>query len=330
MADIAERMPENRPEKWPLSAAQKGIWLGQQLSPQSPLYNTAECVEISGCLDPEVFERSLRQMVTEAETLNLRFDIEKAEPVQSVEANLNWALPFLDLRSKADSRQAAWDWMKQNLSQRANLRTGELFAQALIQIAPDRYLWYQRIHHIAIDGYGYSLLGRRVADIYTALVQGQAVPPSPFASLRAVLAEDIAYQASEQKQRDRTYWLKALAAAPAPVSLSSKTSPASALCLHQSSTLPPEVFAHLQTVARQTQASWPDILLAVTAIYLYQVTGAAALIIGLPLMGRLGSAALRVPTMVMNIVPLRVSVRPDSCFSDLVKQIRQRLLAMRP
>ncbi|NJL85993.1 MAG: hypothetical protein HC886_08430 [Leptolyngbyaceae cyanobacterium SM1_1_3] len=48
---------------WPLSAAQQGIWLGQQLHPHSPIYNTAECLEICGSLDVSLFERSLRQMV---------------------------------------------------------------------------------------------------------------------------------------------------------------------------------------------------------------------------------------------------------------------------
>lgn len=330
MIDVAENMLKASAETWPLSAAQKGIWLGQQLSPQSPLYNTAECYEISGWLDLAVFERSLRQTVAEAETLNLRFDIEKAEPVQVVETNLAWPLQFLDLQSQADPRGAAWAWMEQTLKERANLRTGDLFAQALIQIAPDRYLWYLRIHHIAIDGYGYSLLLRRAAQIYTALMQGQTAPPSPFGSLPAVLAEDAAYQTSEQKQRDRTYWLNELAAAPAPVSWSPKTAPASGLCLRQRSTLPPEVFERLQAITHQSQTAWPDMLLAVTAVSLHRATGATELIFGLPMMGRLGSAALRVPAMVMNIVPLRLSVRSGSCFLDLVKQIGQRLQAMQP
>ena len=42
----------------PLSAAQAGIWLGQQLDPSNPAYNTGECIEILGAVDPAAFERA--------------------------------------------------------------------------------------------------------------------------------------------------------------------------------------------------------------------------------------------------------------------------------
>jgi len=326
MTDIAE----NLQGIWPLSAAQKGIWLGQQLDLQSPLYNTAECIEILGPLDRVVFEQSLRQMVAEAETLNLRFDVKEADSIQYLDPTLSWNLQYFDLSSSEDPWLAARDWMRQDLKQTVNLQAEKPFAQALIQAASDRYFWYQRIHHVAIDGYGTSLLVKRVAEIYTAAIGGQPLPPSPFGRLQAVLEEDFAYQTSEQKQRDRAYWRGELENGPEPVSFCHKTASASTLCLRQSNDLSPEAFARLQTVARQMGASWGDLLLAVIAVYLHRVTGAADLILGLPMMGRLGSAALRVPAMVMNIVPLRVFVPPGIRFSDLVAQIGQRLREMRP
>jgi nonribosomal peptide synthetase MxcG len=76
--------------------------------------------------------------------------------------------------------------------------------------------------------------------------------------------------------------------------------------------------------------SWADFILAAIAAYLHLTTEASELIFGLPVMGRLGSAALRVPTMVMNIVPLYVSVQTDSSFTMLSRQIGQRLREIRP
>ncbi|EDX86939.1 amino acid adenylation domain protein [Synechococcus sp. PCC 7335] len=336
MTDVAEKniakkntAKENQ-LNWPLSAAQKGIWLGQQLNPQSAIYNTAECLELIGDLDPVLFERAVRQMVAEAETLNLCFTVADQSPVQSVAENLKWRLTHLDLSGDDHAEQAAWNWMRQDLSQQTHLGANPLFAQALIRVASDRHFWYQRIHHIAIDGYGSSLLLRRAAEIYTRLKQRQPVSLSPFASLRAVIEEDIVYQKSEQKARDRSFWLQALEGAPEPVSLSCKPMPASDVCLRQKSALPSEVFQQLKTVAQQNGAAWSDLLLAVTAVYLHQATSADDLTLGVPMMGRLGSASLRVPAMVMNIVPLRVLISPDICFLELVEPIRQQLRSIRP
>ncbi len=316
--------------KWPLSAAQKGIWLGQQLDPESPTYNTAECLDITGPLDPVVFERSLRQTVAEAETLNLRFDTQDGEPIQYVDFSLDWSLQYLDFSSQDHPIPAAWDWMRQELKQTIDLHSEKPFAQALIRVAPEHHFWYQRIHHAVIDGYGFSLLSRRVAEIYTAAIGGKSIPKCPFGSLQRVLEEDFAYQTSQQKQRDRDYWLHVMAMLGEPASLSGSTAPTSTFCQRQSDVLASESFDRLQTVARKMEASWPDLLLATTAVYLHRVTGATDSILGLPMMGRLGTAALRVPAMVMNIVPLRVLVHPGMHFSDLVAQIGKHVREMRP
>lgn len=322
--------PSDTCKRRPLSAAQEGIWLGQQLYGRRPLYNTAECVEIHGSLDWELFETSLRQTVSEAETLHLRFDVEEGTPYQYCDRSLPWQLQQLDFSDATQPRQAAWDWMRQNLQQTVNLSHEKPFAQALIRLAPDRHLWYQRIHHAVIDGYGTSMLLRRVSEVYSALSQGQAVTASPFAGLSGVIEEDIAYQTSSQFERDRQYWLDAMQDAPEPVRLTPQTAPASDLALRQSAVLPTETFAQLQEVSRQAQASWADLLLAATAIYLHRCRGATEIILGVPMMGRLGSAALRVPAMVMNIVPLRVSVTTDSSFAQVASQIAQRLRDLRP
>lgn len=315
---------------WPLSAAQAGIWLGQQLHPHSSLYNTAEYVEICGSLDVTLFERSLRQMVMEAETLNLRFERRGEEPMQYLDARLPWRLQYLDLSSATNPRQTAQDWMQQDLKQTVDLSADCLFAQALIRVAPEHYFWYQRIHHIAIDGYGTTLLIRRVAELYTVLSQGKPATPSPFGPLRTVLEEDFAYQTSAQRQDDCTYWLTALKGAPAPVSFTAQTAPVSTVSLRYSDHLPVETVNPLKQVAQSLGASWPDVLLATIVVYLHRVTGATDLTLGMPMMGRLGSAALRVPAMVMNIVPLRVWVSPGIPFSSLVNQVREQLQASRP
>src|SRR5687767_11040472 len=47
----------------PLTAAQAGIWAGQQLDPTSPAYNAAEYIELRGPLDVPRFTAALRQTV---------------------------------------------------------------------------------------------------------------------------------------------------------------------------------------------------------------------------------------------------------------------------
>lgn len=323
-------MRDPRCARWPLSAAQYGIWLGQQIDPASPLYNAGECIEICGSLDPSAFEVAVRQAVAEAEALHMRFFKEEDGPRQFLDPASDWRMHVIDVSAEPDAWVAAEAWMRADLASVVDLGQGPLFTEALFKAAPDRHLWYQRAHHIALDGFGFSLIARRVAEIYTAHIGGRPCAGGAFGSLRQVIEEDLAYRASQNLERDRAFWSQRFADRPRPVSLSDRTSLASRSALRRTAYLPPSTMEGLQAAARGAGASWPDVVVAATAAYLHRLTGAPEVVLGLPVMGRLGSVSLRVPSMVMNIVPLRVTVHPDASLSEIIRHVAQEMRAIRP
>ncbi len=79
--------------------------------------------------------------------------------------------------------EAAKAWMKNDLSMPVDLKKDTLFTEALIQVENNRFFWYQRIHHIVMDGYGFSLLSQKVANEYTSLIEETNKNEKPFGSL---------------------------------------------------------------------------------------------------------------------------------------------------
>lgn len=321
-------MQASREAPLPLSAAQHGIWLGQQLDRHSPVYNAAECIEIRGPVDRALFESALRQAVREAEALHARFIPGEDGPRQILAPSQEWMLQAVDLRGTPDPWQAAQEWMREDLSWPVELSRGPLFAQALLQAAPDRFFWYQRVHHIALDGYGFSLLSRRVAELYTALASGRPVAGG-FGSLRAVLDEDAAYVAGPQCALDRAFWMERFSDRLTPVSLATPA-PMSARFVRQTRPLSLEEMDRLKATAARAGLNWSDLVLAATAAWLHQRTQAPEVVLGLPVMSRLGSAALRVPCMAMNIVPLRVRIQPEAGLLEVARGVAAELRAIRP
>jgi nonribosomal peptide synthetase DhbF len=190
-----------------LSTAQTGIWYAQQLDPKNPIYNTGEFVQINGDLNLELFEQALRAVIGEAESLHAQFHEDQQGLWQTFAPNHDWPLHVIDLRGQANPLARAHEWMQQNLAQPIDLQRDPLFTQALFLIEPQHYLWYQRIHHIAIDAFGLALIERRVAELYTALLNGSDTGRT-FASMEQLLAEHEQYQQSEHRLRDRAYWLE--------------------------------------------------------------------------------------------------------------------------
>lgn len=204
-----------------------------------------------------------------------------------------------------------------------------LFNEALFIAEPDRFFWYQRIHHIAIDGFGFSLIAQRVASTYTALMKGQSVTDRSFGSLQAILEEDTDYRASEQYEKDRQFWLDRFADGPEVVSLADRAPRTSNSFLRQTAYLPLSDVNALKESARYFSGSWHEVVIAVSAVYVHRMTGSGDVVLGLPMMGRIGSASLNVPAMVMNLLPLRLSVSSSMSFSELIQQISREIRSIR-
>ncbi|MFF5897191.1 amino acid adenylation domain-containing protein [Streptomyces argenteolus] len=320
-AAAAGRTPAGEPPVLPLTAAQSGMWFAQSLDPLSPAQNTAECLEIEGPLDPELFARALRRVTSEAEALRVRVEDSPEGPRQRVLASVELPLTTRDLRGAADADARAGEWMRADLAEPFDLTAGPLFRHALFRVGEERWLWYQRIHHLVMDGFGYSLLVRRTAEVYTALARGTEPGPRTFGSLADLVAEDEAYRSSEAFEADRTHWNEAFADRPEVPRLAGRGALPSKSFLRRTAHLGPEATEGVRDLAGQLRATWPDVLIAAQALYTSRATGRREVVLGLPMMGRMGSVSLRVPGMVMNVLPLRLEVSPGATFAELVRQV---------
>ncbi|GAX58148.1 non-ribosomal peptide synthetase [Streptomyces olivochromogenes] len=315
----------------PLLAGQEGIWTGQQLDPDSPAYNTAEYVLIEGPVDTAVFDEALHHVVAETEALNVAFVVDdQGRPWQAAAPVGDWRLHTEDLTTEPAPHAAALAWMTEDMARPVDLARGPVFGHALLRTAPEQYLWYHRVHHIALDGFGLSLVARRVAQVYTALTAGDPVQDSGFGTLASVRDEERAYRDSPRFAKARAYWADRFADRPPVATPAGRTALPARTFHRRVAELDTTETKALRAVARDLKLTWSEVLLAVTAAQLHQATGAPEIVLSLPAMGRLGSVSLRVPCMVRNILPLRVAVtRPDS-LRDLAARISSELRAGLP
>ncbi|MFI6938385.1 amino acid adenylation domain-containing protein [Streptomyces sp. NPDC050418] len=313
----------------PLLAAQSGIWHAQRLDPANPVLNTGDRIEITGPLDTELFERALRQGVAEADTLNLAFAEEADGPVQRIVRARDWTLERLDLRGESDPRATAEAWMRADLERPVDPVSGPLMTQALVRIDDDTHWWYQRVHHIAVDAYALTLHCARVAALYTALVKGETPEPNAFGSLGALVAEEQAHSGSEQHTADREFWRTRFADRPRPVTLSDRPAAPARHVLRRVRDLAAGEGDRLAEAAQAVKATWAELVIAATAGYTHRITGAEDIVLGLPLMNRRGPEALRTPAMLVNVMPLRIAVRPSDTGAELLRRVVLELRAVR-
>lgn len=180
-----------------------------------------------------------------------------------------------------------------------------------------------------MDGYGFSLLSQKVANEYTSLIEETNKNEKPFGSLAKVVQEDIEYRESKQFQEDRTFWLEKFADEPEVVSLAERAPRTSNGFSRETAYLSSSSTKTLLEEINISLTSWPEFIVAVTSIYMHKLTGENDIVLGLPMMGRLGSVSIHTPSMVMNLVPLRITVTPNITLAELLQQVSKEIRDVR-
>ncbi|WP_436770817.1 amino acid adenylation domain-containing protein [Yinghuangia sp. YIM S09857] len=310
----------------PLTAAQRGVLTGHLIAPAPGAYNIAEHVRIDGELRTDVFESALRRAVGEADALNMRIVDGPSGPGQIPGAAAPWTPHFLDLRAAADPEAAARAWMADDVAAAVDPFGAEpLFAHAVLRTGTDAHLWYHRVHHVLLDGFGAAMVMRRVAAVYTALAAGAEPEPSRFGRLTAVLDEEAAYLRSSRRRESRAFWTAHLAGRPPAIGLGRTAAHPSLRTLRRGVALPPAVVDRIRGLARAQRTTWPVVVAAGAGMVLCRRAGAHETVVGFPMMNRIGTAALRVPAMVLNVLPLRIRVETPDTLSDVAARVAGEL-----
>ncbi|MGH3757813.1 amino acid adenylation domain-containing protein [Actinophytocola sp.] len=298
----------------PLTGAQAGVWYAQQVEPDTTAFNIALYLDIRGAVDLDRLAAAIATAVAEAECLHVCFETRFDDaPRQHPGPPGEISVPLLDFRSVADPEAAALAWAFEDRARPIDLTRGPLFRHALLRVGDDRVWWHQRYHHIVIDGVGVTLLARRAAQRYAG-----TGPPAVDWPLARLTAADEAYRASPRYAVDRAYWLARFAEAPEPARLLDRASAPVDRIERRRSTLDGERAARLRAYAERAGTRLSRVLIAAVAGYTHRVTGAADVVLGLPVTGRAGVAQRTVPGMVSNVLPLRVRVPARGTLGDVV------------
>ncbi|WP_275562196.1 non-ribosomal peptide synthetase, partial [Streptomyces sp. 5-6(2022)] len=311
-----------------LTAAQEGMWFAQRLARDETAHWAVSFVEIHGPVDVDLFDQAVRQLLAEDGAARLRF----VETPDGIRQRFGPAAPLrvVDISHERDPYAAMRAWIRDDLARPVDLEHGPNHATALFRAATDHFYWAEAFHHCLHDAYANQLTAGRLAEIYTALVDGEPGTGTPLPAFHRLVDADQAYRASEAYARDREFWQEELAGLPEPVSLTSRTASASPTNVRLTVDLPAEDATRLRATAERVGVRWSAFAIAATAQYLYRMTGSREIVLGLPVANRTTPETRSIPGTVSNILPLRLTVDPGMGQAAFVRHTADRVrLALR-
>ncbi|MEV6908770.1 amino acid adenylation domain-containing protein [Amycolatopsis sp. NPDC051071] len=337
-ADVRLRPPllrlEDRPDRLPLSYAQRRMWFIHKFDGPSSTYNIPLALRLKGELDAEALAESVRDVVARHESLRTVF-AEDAEgvPYQRVlpvgEARVE--VPLVEVApSKLD------DAVAEAVAYPFVLATDVPLRPRLIRFGEDEHVLVLVLHHIAGDGESLAPLARDLATAYTARNQGEAPGwaelPVQYADYTLWQRELLGDESEEDSvlNAQSEYWRTELAGVPQPLRLpTDRPRPPKASYRGDmvSFTIEPDLLAEVEKLARDRDVTVSMVLQSVLAVLLHQLGGGDDITIGAPIAGRTDEALTDQIGFFVNTWVLRAGLEGNPGFARLLDNVRDKSLA---
>ncbi|MEU7688760.1 condensation domain-containing protein, partial [Streptomyces spectabilis] len=153
-------LPAARPERLPLSYAQRRLWFLNRLEPGSGAYNMALALRLTGRLDREALRAALADVMERHESLRTVFPERDGEPEQLVRATTAATVPLTLTDIAEDGLAAA---LHAAVQEGFDLAAELPLRATLFPVAADSHVLLLVLHHVAGDGWSLAPLARDVS-----------------------------------------------------------------------------------------------------------------------------------------------------------------------
>ncbi|WP_327169594.1 condensation domain-containing protein [Streptomyces subrutilus] len=312
-----------RPERLPLSYAQRRLWFVDQLEGPSPTYNIALVRRLDRPLDPAALAEALADVAARHEVLRTVYGVEGGEPYQRV---LEGARPQLELARPADVA-AAVDAAAGHVFDLA--RDLPLRAWLFLPDGEGPQTLVLLLHHIAADGWSTGPLLADLAAAYGARAAGRAPDweplPLQYADYTLWQRELLAGAAA-----DLAHWEGALRGLPPLLDLpADRHRPAepSGKGALTGFAVSPDTHLRLVRLAHGHGATLFMVVQAALAAALTRLGAGTDLALGTTVAGRADDALSGLVGFFVNTLVLRTDTGGDPTFEELLGRVREAGLA---
>ncbi|MFF8919566.1 condensation domain-containing protein, partial [Streptomyces sp. NPDC015032] len=327
------RQLAQRPDRMPLSYAQRRLWFINRFEGASATYNVALGVRLTGTLDVAAMGQAVRDVVARHESLRtLIVDDAAGVPFQQVvpadAALLDVPVIAVD-PGEIDSAAA------DAAAHLFDLATEIPVRAQVLRCGVEDHVLVLVIHHIASDGESMGPLARDLATAYTARTEGQAPAwpdlPVQYADYTVWQQELLGEEADPSRvlSAQTTYWRDELTGVPQPLQLPTDR-PRPPAASHRGDTVgvtfDAEVLAGVEELARERGATVSMVMQSALSVLLHQLGGGDDITIGSPIAGRTDEALSDLVGFFVNTWVLRADLSGNPSFEEVLERVRAKAL----
>jgi amino acid adenylation domain-containing protein/non-ribosomal peptide synthase protein (TIGR01720 family) len=320
---------------YPLSSAQKRLWILNQVDPGAVAYNMAGQTMLDGSYNLVNFERAINATIAHHEILRTVFRVdENKEARQWILApeEINFTISHEDLRSleEADQQEKVTTYIQEDSVKSFDLEKGPLLRATLLQVADDQFVFYYNMHHIISDGVSMNNLAKNIVMAYNAIEAGEeAILPALRIQYKDYAVWQLAQLESEASKADKNFWLNQLAGELPTLNLPAtkkrpkiQTTNGKNLATY----INKDTVQQFKALCQQENGSLFMGLIAVLNVLFYRYTNQKDFIVGTPIAGRDNVDLENQIGFYVNTLALRNTIESEQSFKDVFTNVKKNTL----
>ncbi|MDQ1349716.1 MAG: hypothetical protein QG657_16 [Acidobacteriota bacterium] len=316
--------PVEKKEYYPLSSAQKRLYILHRMDPGNTAYNTTLLIGLDGQINKEKLEKTLKKLIVKHESLRTSFFTLNEEVFQKVHKEVEFKV---DIQIDVDGKDKIHNpsLIFHHFINSFDLSSAPLLRVGLIKETEGKHIMMVDLHHIICDGTSVWVLVREFVDLYA----GKEMSP-----LRIQYKDYTLWQNSESEKKrlkkQEDWWLREFSGEIPVLQLPLDFSRPET----QSFEGRKEVFetetgaaTALKKLAQENGVTLYMLLLSFFSIFLYKLSGQEEIVIGAPIANRRHSDLESIIGMFVNALALQTCPQGDKTFKEFLKEIKEKTLA---
>jgi amino acid adenylation domain-containing protein len=328
--------PAEKKEYYPLSPAQKRLYIFQEGDKDKMIYNIPLVMVLQGELEKEHLEEAFRRLIERHDSFRTSFAMVQGEPVQRSHHEVKFKIEYFDLatedtentegtRGLAPLFREPVTALISSFIRPFDLSRAPLLRLGLVKTGHEQHLLMMDMHHIIFDGTSMKIL----INEWLALAEGKELPPLQ------VQYKDFSLWQNSQPQREKVknqeiYWLKRFQGEIPSLKLPYDY-PRPAARSYEGNTLEfridMEITRALQQLAAREEVTLFMVLLAVYNILLSKLSWSEDIVVGTTTAGRHQVELQPVIGMFVNTLALRNYPGSEKTFKEFLQELKIQTLA---
>nr|WP_314464361.1 non-ribosomal peptide synthase/polyketide synthase [uncultured Clostridium sp.] len=305
-------------EYYPLSAAQRRMYILNKLDEDSVTYNIPFATKIYGKFHEERMDQAFRTLIQRHEPLRTSFTMKGEEPVQVIHDTFSFRMV---------KRKPAGASIEEEINQFVRpfqLDSHPLLRAEVLEISEEEHILLFDIHHIISDGVSMEILSGELMDLY----EGKYLPESTV-QYRDYVEWQRKRIDGEWLKKQENYWVKTFEDEIPVLNLPLDYKRPKRKAFEGDMvtvTVKRENAEKIQELAKSQGATLYMVMLAAYSALLHKYTGQDDIVIGSPTAGRSHKELEHVVGLFINTLAMRTFPEGEKRFEDYLTEIRENTI----